>query len=75
MDSSNRCFVYETPYTRLTMDKTCFTARLREFLDNEARSYTMDYGCITPLYVYRCWGGIVALEVIEAGLRQIKNDY
>ena len=49
--------------------------RLREFLENEARSCSMDFGCVTPLYVYRCWGGAVALEDVEAGLRQIKNDY
>ena len=33
----------------------------------------MDFGCITPLYVYRMWGGAVALEDIEAGLKEIKN--
>ncbi len=48
-------------------------SRLREFLDNEARSNSMDYGCVTPLYVYRMWGGTVALEDIEAGLKEIKN--
>lgn len=26
---------------------------LKEFMENEARSCSMDYGCITPLYVYR----------------------
>ena len=38
--------------------------RLQEFLENEARSCSMDFGCITPLYVYRCWGGAVAIEDI-----------
>ena len=47
--------------------------RLREFMENEARSCSMDFGCITPLYVYRMWGGTVALEDIEAGLKEIKN--
>jgi len=47
--------------------------RLTEFLMNEARSCSMDFGCITPLYVYRMWGGTVALEDIEAGLKEIKN--
>ncbi len=40
------------------------------------RSYgglPMDFGCITPLYVYRMWGGIVAIEDIESGLKEIKN--
>ena len=40
--------------------------RLQEFIDNEARSCSMDYGCITPLYVYRMWRGTVSLEAIQA---------
>ena len=44
-------------------------ARLREFMEQEARSCSMDFGCITPLYVYRCWGGAVALEEIEAAMK------
>ena len=42
--------------------------RLREFMDNEARSCSMDYGCVTPLYVYRMWGGSIAIEEIATGL-------
>lgn len=49
-------------------------SNLSEFLDNEARSCSMDCGCVTPIYVYRMWGGTVALEDIEAGLKEIKND-
>ena len=45
--------------------------RLREFLDNEARSCSMDYGCITPLYVYRMWGGQVPLDEIEKAMAEI----
>lgn len=48
-------------------------SRLTEFIENEARSCSMDFGCITPLYVYRMWGGIVSLSVIETGLREIHN--
>lgn len=48
-------------------------SRLRTFLEFEARSCSMDFGCVTPLYVYRMWGGTVALENIEAGLKEIKN--
>lgn len=47
--------------------------RLFEFMENEARSCSMDFGCITPLYVYRMWGGAVSLEDIEYGLKEIKN--
>lgn len=46
---------------------------LREFINNEARSCSMDFGCVTPLYVYRMWGGVVSIEDIEAGLKEINN--
>lgn len=50
--------------------------RLQQFLENEARSCSMDFGCVTPLYVYRMWGGTVAFEDIEEGLKQINlYDY
>ena len=47
-------------------------SKLKEFIENEARSCSMDPGCITPLYVYRMWGGTVALEDIEAAMAEIK---
>ena len=47
--------------------------RLKSFLESEARSCSMDFGCVTPQYVYRMWGGTVALEDIGAGLKEIKN--
>ena len=46
--------------------------RIRDLIENEARSCSMDFGCITPLYVYRMWGGVVALEAIEAAMAEIK---
>lgn len=42
--------------------------RLREFLISEARSCSMDFGCVTPLYVFRMWGGAVPLDEIAAAL-------
>lgn len=48
--------------------------RLKTFMENEARSCSMDLGCITPQYVYRMWGGKVSLDEIEkAWLKVIKN--
>lgn len=47
--------------------------RLKEFLDHEARSCSMDYGCVSSQYAYRMWGGTVAIEDIEAGLKEIHN--
>lgn len=47
--------------------------RLREFIESEMRSCSMDIGGITPLYVYRMWGGQVAIDDIAAGLKEIQN--
>ena len=46
--------------------------RLKAFIEDEARSCSMDFGCITPLYVYRMWGGAVSLEKIEQVMSNIK---
>ncbi len=52
------------------------TSQLRVFMENETKSCSMDFGCVTPEYVYRMWGGMVALEEIEEGLKQINlYDY
>lgn len=54
------------------MEKDIVT-RLREFMDNEAKSCSMDFGCITPEYVYRMWGGTVKLETIAEALEKIRK--
>ena len=48
--------------------------RIRDLIENEARSCSMDFGCITPLYVYRMLGGEVSLEKIEQVMSNIKMD-
>lgn len=53
------------------MNKDIVT-RLREFIENEARSCSMDFGCITPEYVYRMWGGQVSLAEIEKAMAEVK---
>lgn len=42
--------------------------RLHEFIESEARSCSMDFGCVTPEYVFRSWGGQVPLNEIAQGL-------
>ena len=49
--------------------------RLKSFMEDEARSCSMDFGCITPLYIYRMWGGVVPLEEIEAGFKELKAQF
>lgn len=46
-------------------------SKLKDFIENEARSCSMDFGCITPQYVYRMWGGVVPLEEIEAAFEEV----
>ena len=46
--------------------------RLRQFMEAEARSCSMDFGGITPLYVYRMWNGDVPLDEIESAMTEIK---
>lgn len=43
---------------------------MREFIENETRSCSMDFGGITPQYVYRMWNGSVALEDIEKAMTE-----
>lgn len=49
------------------------TTRLLDFLESEARSCSMDSGCITPEYVFRMWGGRVPLNEIEQAFKLIKQ--
>ncbi len=49
------------------------SSRLKEFMENEARSCSMDFGCITPEYVYRMWGGCVAIEEIRNTLVDVRR--
>lgn len=53
------------------MDKNDLMLRLKQFMDNEARSCSMDYGCITPLYVYRMWGGEVSYDEIKQVMTEL----
>ena len=46
--------------------------RIRVFIENEASSCSMDYGCITPEYVYRMWSGKVPLDDIAKALNEAK---
>ena len=46
--------------------------RLKEFMEQEVKSCTMDFGGIAPLYVYRMWGGAVAVNYYMAtGLKEL----
>ena len=42
-------------------------------MEDEARSCSMDFGCITPEYIYRMWGGKVPLEEIAEALAEVRK--
>ncbi len=52
---------------RLMIDN--IVLRLKEFMENEARSCSMDFGCVSPEYVYRMWGDSVVIEEIANAKR------
>ena len=56
----------------MTMDD--IVLRIRDLIENEARSYSMDFGCITPLYVYRMLGGSVSVDEISTAMDEIKKN-
>lgn len=55
------------------MYNSALVEELQLFIENEARSCSMDFGCITPLYVYRMWGGRVPLDEIEAAMADVRS--
>ena len=48
--------------------------RLREFIEIEARSGSMEPALITPEYVFRMWGGAVEVSEIEAALKVVRAE-
>mgnify|MGYP003531725902 CR=1 FL=1 len=48
--------------------------RLREFIEVEARSGSMEPALITAEYVFRMWGGAVSIEEIMAALAVIRGE-
>ena len=48
--------------------------RLQEFVENEARSCSMDYGAISPEYVFRMWGGKVSIEDIKEEFKKLQKQ-
>ena len=46
-------------------------ARVREFIEMEGRSCSMDLALITHEYVYRMWGGKVELSEIEEAMKEL----
>ena len=48
-------------------------SRLKEFIESEGKSCSMDYGCLTVEYVYRMWGGRVAIDEIANAMSDMRT--
>ncbi len=55
------------------MSNMDLTDKLKDFMEKEARSCSMDFGCVTPMYVYRMWGSSVSLEEIERAMEGMRR--
>ena len=57
----------------MVMTDTSLEERLQSFVDSEGKSCSFDPELITPEYVYRMWGGSVAIDEIATGLTELRN--
>ena len=49
------------------------TQRLQEFIDSEGKSCSFNPELITPEYMYRMWGGAVAIEDIATAMEEVRR--
>lgn len=57
------------------MDRQDLIMRLSVFMENETRSCSMDFGGITPEYVYRMLGGQYSIDEIQDVLSVCLKDF
>ena len=57
------------------MDSKDIVNRVSDFIENETRSCSMDFGGITPEYVYRMLGGQYSIDEIQDVLSVCLKDF
>ncbi len=57
--------------SRFKIMKEDIKERLSDFIESEGKSCSFDPELITPLYVYRMWGGKVPIEEIERAMEEM----
>ncbi len=57
------------------MERKDIINRVSDFIENEARSCSMDFGGITPEYVYRMLGGQYSIDEIQDVLSVCLKDF
>ena len=53
------------------MTDSLLKERLQSFIESEGKSCSFDPELITPEYVYRMWGGAVAIEDIATAMEEV----
>ena len=59
--------------SRFKIMKEDIKERLRDFLESEGKSCSFDPELITPLYIYRMWGGSVAIDEIANVMEDVRQ--
>lgn len=57
----------------MVMTDTSLEERLQSFIESEGKSCSFDPELITPEYVYRMWGGAVAIEDIATAMEDVRR--
>lgn len=55
------------------MTDSLLKERLQSFIECEGKSCSFDPELITPEYVYRMWGGAVAIEDIATAMEEVRR--
>ena len=55
------------------MTDSSLEERLQSFIECEGKSCSFDPELITPEYVYRMWGGQVAIEDIATAMEEVRS--
>lgn len=55
------------------MTDSSLEERLQSFIESEGKSCSFDPELITPEYVYRMWGGAVAIEEIATAMEKVRT--
>ena len=55
------------------MTDSSLEERLQSFIECEGKSCSFDPELITPEYVYRMWGGAVAMEEIDSAMEEVRR--
>ena len=58
----------------MIMTDSALEERLQSFIECEGKSCSFDPELITPEYVYRMWGGSVAIDEIATGLTELRKN-